>query len=294
MLLDFAAKIVVLRVESADSSLLYVAKPLFEAFIWMDNCVMPSIHQIVPNPEMLLSLEIPEVAFVLLQHLAANNDGCSRARPAFLGNIFSDTTHPANGYIVADPQAARFREPITEHLLAAWQWLLKEGLLLPLPSNTAGWAFVGARGHAAVAKEVFDRFRRAALLPQSTLHSSISATALSAFLRGEHDIAIFASFRAVEDTVRRVSGFPNQLVGSALMRKAFDPSSGPLRDGSAVASEQQAVSDVYAGSMGLFKNPTSHRLNAFDSAEQTVSLVLFANYLINLAEERARANGPAI
>lgn len=78
------------------------------------------------------------------------------------------------------------------------------------------------------------------------------------------------------------------------MRKAFDPVSGPLRDGFAVAAEQQAMSDVYAGAMGLFKNPTSHRLNAFDSSEQTASWVLFANYLIDLVHERARANGLTI
>jgi uncharacterized protein (TIGR02391 family) len=261
---------------------------------FLDNRGIPAIHQIVPDPETLLSLEIPEAAFVLLQHLASNNDGCSRARPAFLGNLFGEHSNPANGYSSTDPNAARFKEAITEHLLAAWQWLLKEGLLLPLPSNVAGWVFVGSRGHEAVSKEVFDRYRRAALLPQSILHSSISATALSAFLRGEYDIAVFASYRAVEDTVRRVCGFPNQLVGSPLMRKAFDPNTGPLRDATAVASEQQAISDVYAGAMGLFKNPTSHRLNAFDSPEQTVSLVLFANYLINLIYERASANGLAI
>jgi len=255
---------------------------------------MPAIHQIVTDPEILLSLEIPEAAFVLLKHLASNNDGCSRARPAFLGNLFSEVTNPANGYISADLNAARLKEAITEHLLAAWQWLLKEGLLLPAPSNVAGWVFVGIKGHAAISEEVFERYRRAALLPQSILHSSISATALSAFLRGEYDIAVFASYRAVEDTVRRVCGFPNQLVGSPLMRKAFDPTSGPLRDAAAVASEQQAISDVYAGAMGLFKNPSSHRLNAFDSPEQTVSLVLFANYLINLVHERAAVNGLAI
>jgi hypothetical protein len=125
----------------------------------------------------------------------------------------------------------------------------------------------------------------------SILHSSISTTALSAFLRGEYDIAVFASYCAAEATVRRVCGFPNQLVESPLMRKAFDSNTGPLRDATAVASEQLAISDVYAGSMGLLKNPTSHRLNTFDIAEQTVSPVLFANCLINLAYERAYANG---
>ena len=74
------------------------------------------------------------------------------------------------------------------------------------------------------------------------------------------------------------------------MRKAFDLNGGPLLDVTVVQSEQQATSDVFAGAMGLFKNPTSHRMDTFDSAEQAVSLVLFANYLINLVYERALAN----
>ena len=131
---------------------------------------MPAILQIVPNPEIMLSLEIPEAAFVLLNHLASNNDGCSRQRPAFLGNLFGEHTNPANGYISADPIAARFKEAITEHLLAAWQWLLREGLLLPVPSNVAGWVFVGHQGAvAAVSQEVFDR------VPPSRVDPTIDA-----------------------------------------------------------------------------------------------------------------------
>lgn len=81
---------------------------------------MPAIHQIVPDPEMLLALEIPEAAFVLLQNLASNNsDGSSSHGPAFLGNMFSEYVHPANGNIAADHNAGKFKEAITEHLLAA-------------------------------------------------------------------------------------------------------------------------------------------------------------------------------
>jgi uncharacterized protein (TIGR02391 family) len=148
-----------------------------------------------------------------------------------------------------------------------------------------GWVYVSNRGHDAVTKEAFDKYRHAAMLPQAMLHSSIAATAFSAFLRGEYDIAIFASFRAVEDAVRKVCQYPNQLVGFPLMRKAFDLGGGPLLDAMIVQSEQQPMSDVFAGAMGLFKNPTSHRMNTFDSAEQAVSLVLFANYLIDVVYE---------
>jgi uncharacterized protein (TIGR02391 family) len=252
---------------------------------------VPPIHQIVPDPQTLLALEVPEAALVLLQCLASNPEGSSAMRPVLIGMFFNSSVTPANGYIAKDPQAAQYKAAITEHLIAAWQWLLREGLLLPAPGNTQGHVYVSSRGHAAVTKETFDRYRHAALLPQALLHPSIAATAFSAFLRGEYDIAIFASFRAVEDTVRKLCGLPNQLVGSALMRKAFDLNGGLLLDANVVQSEQQAMSDVFAGAMGLFKNPTSHRLHAFDSAEEAVSLVLFANYLINLAYERARANG---
>jgi uncharacterized protein (TIGR02391 family) len=128
--------------------------------------------------------------------------------------------------------------------------------LLPAPGITPGWVYVSRRGHEAVSREKFNRYKHAALLPRAILHASLAATAFSAFLRGEYDIAIFASFRAVEDAVRTVCGFPNQLVGVDLMRKAFDgKNNGPLVDVSAVPGEQEAVAHVFAGSMGIFKNP---------------------------------------
>lgn len=118
------------------------------------------------------------------------------------------------------------------------------------------------------------------MLPQGMLHPSIAATAFANFLRGEYDLAIFASYRALEDRVREVCKLPNDLLGVNLMRAVFDKKGGPLRDSRRESGEQEAMAHVYAGAIGLFKNPTSHRLNAFDKAEQAVSLVLFATYLL--------------
>lgn len=246
---------------------------------------MPPIHFIVPDAETLLALETPEAALVLLQHLASGNEGCSPMRPVLMGNFFNEAVNPANAYPM------QYQAAITEHLIMAWQWLLRENLLIPAPGNTAGWVCVSSRGHKAVAKEQFDKYRHAALLPRGILHPSMSATAFSAFLRGEYDIAIFAAFRALENMVRDVCKYPNQALGVKLMRDAFDVKNGPLTDKSLVPGEQQAMGDVYAGAIGLFKNPTSHRLNAFTGAEQAVSLVLFANSLIKQVEELAKTNG---
>ena len=133
---------------------------------------MPPIHQIVPDPQTLLSLEVPEAALVLLQHLASNSEGSSPTRPVVIGNFFNEAVTPANGYVSKDPNAAQYKAAITERLIEAWQWLMREGLLLPAPGNTQGWVYVSSRGHAAVTKEAFDRYRHAALLPQgcSSIH----------------------------------------------------------------------------------------------------------------------------
>ncbi|HEY2858545.1 MAG TPA: TIGR02391 family protein [Terracidiphilus sp.] len=246
---------------------------------------MKSISSIVPDPQKLLALETPEVAFVLLQHLASGNVGSSPERSVFMGNFFQQAVSPVNAY------PAEYQTAITEHLIMAWQWLLRENLLIPYPGNTTGWVCVSSRGHKAVAKEQFDKYRHAALLPQGILHPSMSATAFSAFLRGEYDIAIFAAFRALENMVRDVCKYSSQAVGVKLMRDAFDPKSGPLTDKTLVNAEQEAMAHVYAGAIGLFKNPTSHRLNSFTRPEEAVSLVLLANYLIAQVEDLARANG---
>ena len=243
---------------------------------------MPPIHSIVPDAQTLLALETPEAALVLLQHLASDNAGSSPMRPVFMGNFFNEAVNPARAY------PSKYQATITEHLIMAWQWLLRENLLIPAPGNTQGWVCVSSRGHKAVAKEEFDKYRHAALLPQGILHPSMSAAAFSAFVRGEYDIAIFASFRALENVVREVCKYPKEAIGVKLMRDAFDPKSGPLTDKTLTSAEQESMAHVYAGVIGLFKNPTSHRLNAFTEAEQAVSLVLFASSLIKQVEETRR------
>jgi hypothetical protein len=41
--------------------------------------------------------------------------------------------------------------------------------------------------------------------------------------------------------------------------------------------------------MGFFKNPPSHRSAAISKPEDAVDLVMFANYLLRLVEQRAAA-----
>jgi hypothetical protein len=57
---------------------------------------------------------------------------------------------------------------------------------------------------------------------------------------------------------------------------------------SSLRQRRQTISaDLFAGAMGLFKNPTRHRIAAISKSEDSVDLVMLANCLSRLVEQRA-------
>jgi uncharacterized protein (TIGR02391 family) len=249
---------------------------------------VPSIKELVPNAEDVLALEPDELAEVLLSHLTSGSTPASGgAQPGALkrGNFFTEDMSPGNQY----PQ--QYKQRVNEALTAAWVWLEREGLLLPAPGyQDRDWVIVSERGKGLVSKEKFDGYRQSARFPRGILHPSIVSNTFALFLRGHYDTVVFEAFRAVEVAVRDAAQLQHALVGVELMRRAFAENTGQLTDTSLVLSEQQAMSHLFAGAMGLFKNPTSHRLAAVSKPEDAVSLVMFATYLLRLVEERARAS----
>lgn len=100
------------------------------------------------------------------------------------------------------------------------------------------------------------------------------------FLGGHFDAAVATAFIQVEVVVRDACGYPDDLVGVKLMRRAFHPETGPLTDPEAVEGERQAVMDLFAGAIGYHKNPFSHRIVGLSQAAQAASLILVANELL--------------
>ena len=86
------------------------------------------------------------------------------------------------------------------------------------------------------------------------LHPALSS-ARTNFALGDNETASFAAMKAVEVEVRRVADLPNELLGVNLMRKAFSPKEGLLRDPGAEAGEQQATADLFAGAIGAVQEP---------------------------------------
>ncbi|PPI21277.1 TIGR02391 family protein [Rathayibacter sp. AY1B5] len=167
----------------------------------------------------------------------------------------------------------------------SWAWLESHALIGHSSKNPQGsaWSRVTSTGQAllqdpnALSKVwADDRL-------SGELHPALSS-ARSNFALGDYETASFAAMKAVEVEVRRVAGLPNELLGVALMRKAFSPKDGALRDPGAEGGEQQAIADLFAGAIGAYKNPASHRTVQFDDAVEAAEVIQLADLLLRIVQ----------
>jgi uncharacterized protein (TIGR02391 family) len=179
------------------------------------------------------------------------------------------------------------RGELENALAEAWTWLERECLvaLRPNAGGSQGY-FITRRGRALVDQNAVQAFQKISALPRFLLHPRIEARVYPSFLRGAYDTAVFEAFREVEVAVRDAAGFGPERYGKQLMRDAFSPTSGPLTDKTAPKSEQESVSDLFAGASGLYKNPSSHRVNTVSDPHEAAELIIMASHLLKLAESR--------
>lgn len=101
------------------------------------------------------------------------------------------------------------------------------------------------------------------------------------FFLGDFETAAFAALKAVEVEVRRLAQFDDSDIGVKLMRKAFGEK-GPLRDDATDAGERVALMELFAGAIGAFKNPASHRTVRFDDPIEAAEVVQLADLLLRM------------
>ncbi|MDB5457572.1 MAG: hypothetical protein JWP92_3157 [Caulobacter sp.] len=144
----------------------------------------------------------------------------------------------------------------------AWMWLESQVLLIPAEGTNGsnGWRVLSRRAQRLDSIVAFNTMRIARLLPKDLLHSDLPDQVWVNFMRGDFDTAVFQTMKAVEIGIREAAGFSNDLVGVRLARDAFHVDRGPLRDATAEAGERQSTMELFAGALGTFKNPQSHRL----------------------------------
>jgi uncharacterized protein (TIGR02391 family) len=106
------------------------------------------------------------------------------------------------------------------------------------------------------------------------------------FLGGDYDTAVFQAFKQVEIAVRNAARFPDTEYGDRLMRQAFDPENGPLTDKGAVESERKALAHLFAGAIGYYKNPQSHRDVGLTEAAEAREMIMLASQLLRIVDTR--------
>lgn len=166
----------------------------------------------------------------------------------------------------------------------AWAWLEAQGLLVPAEgtNGTNGWRHLSRRARQMESAADFSDFKVARLIPKEILNSKIADPVWRAVMRGEYDVAVFLAMKAVEIAVRESSGLGDGLVGVKLMRSAFAPEAGPLTDTTAEGGERTARMELFAGAMGSFKNPHSHRDIDLTDPLEAIEAIYLANTLLRI------------
>lgn len=232
-----------------------------------------SVRQRVPDAEVLISLAPEELASQILTAIPVRTNQGMFNRDS-ISRFASEYSYRQDEVELA----------ITE----AWRWLEINMFFVPASgiNGQNGWFVLGRRGRAALEDpQQFAAYTKAAEFPRELLNSAIAERVWAALARGEYDAAVFYAFRSVEEAVRRAGGFADIDIGVPLMRKAFDAASGPLTKATDPEPERQALCHLFAGAIGSYKNPHSHRTVVVDASDAR-EMVMLASHLLRIVDSR--------
>lgn len=235
---------------------------------------MSLYSEIYPIPEIVLGTEPEDLAPFVLNHLSRAGQGKLNRHNFLLG------TDPE---LISWAGSYQKAQVILERFSVAWMWLGKELFIAPRPGSD-DWVFITHRGQKVLAAQDFNTYKKGYLLPSDGLDPILVQKVKQSFVQGDYETAIFQAFKEVEVRVRIKAGLSNNEFGVDLIRKSFGPPNGPLTDPSAPKGEQMARMEFFAGAIGTFKNPASHRYVNVNDPREAADIIHIANTLLRIVD----------
>jgi len=225
------------------------------------------------SPEQLRELPTEAVGLVLLRQMARSPEQV---------NTYNLMVGAESGYARESDSVQ-----LVGRLSDAIAWIESRGLIGPT-SSSGQWRRLTALGREmAKDGDALTKLFAADRL-SGRLDHALEAKVRLTYGSGDYETAAFTAMKEVEVAVRRVGGFDNSLVGVPLMRQAFARDGGPLGDEAAEPGERVATMELFAGAIGAFKNPSSHRNVDFEDPIEAAEIIQLADLLLRIVRRAER------
>ncbi|SED25043.1 TIGR02391 family protein [Bradyrhizobium erythrophlei] len=229
-----------------------------------------------PNAARLLELSAAQIDAVLLACVAARaND------PNPLASKFVYRDEISGLYPIGVAARHDQSQAVDLALMESWERLKSSNIIMQAPGQARDNMTLTARGQEIAGAGNMDEIMSRANLRREMLHPLLRTSVYDSFATGHYDTAVRDAFVIVEDRVKVTSGNKGD-IGVRLMRAAFNANGGAqtLTDMSLPLAERERMADLFAGAIGTYKNPLSHRVVGNSDPQPVIEELMFASRLL--------------